>query len=530
MRGTPTGTLNGDASAESAAQRFAWRYAVALALTALLWLCIWYLDTAYSMVSIWARSDTFAHGFLIVPISAWLIWRMRQQLFTLVPESRFLALVPLSVAGFGWLLGHLANVGAVQQYAVVLMIPLLVWATLGDSVVRALAFPLSFLLLAVPTGEFLQPMLMEHTADFLVLALRATGIPVYRDGLFITIPSGNWSVVEACSGLRYLIASMTLGILYSYLTYRSLSRRVLFVAASLIVPIVANWLRAYMIVMIGHLSGMKYAVGVDHLIYGWLFFGIVMLVLFWVGSIWREDTDEAVAFTAPARTADRPVALGSILTATLVAAALVSIWPLMATLSRPAGPAVSPALKAPAPVGNWQSVDPTLASWKPRFVNPRAEVFQSYADGKARVALYIGYYRHQWQDSQLISSQNSLASATSGEWLVSVEALRPIRVSDDEFALAETQLRNNTGNLLVWRWYWVDGRFTANRYLAKLLQAKANLTGGGDDGAVVVVYASLDQSRERTAETLRHFVESMSPAIKSGLQSARDARAGSHKP
>jgi exosortase A len=145
------------------------------------------------------------------------------------------------------------------------------------------------LLFAVPFGEFLLPPLMEQTADFTVFALRATGIPVYREGLYFTIPSGNWSVVEACSGLRYLIASITLGFLYAYLTYHSIRRRAIFVVVSVIVPIVANWLRAYMIVMIGHLSSMKLAVGVDHLIYGWLFFGLVMLILFWVGSFWRED-------------------------------------------------------------------------------------------------------------------------------------------------------------------------------------------------------------------------------------------------
>ena len=96
-------------------------------------------------------------------------------------------------------------------------------------------------------------------------------------------------MVEACSGLRYLIASFTLGTLYAYLTYRSLARRLVFIALSLIVPIVANGIRAYLIVMTGHLSDMQLAVGVDHLIYGWVFFGFVMLLLFWIGSFWRED-------------------------------------------------------------------------------------------------------------------------------------------------------------------------------------------------------------------------------------------------
>ena len=277
-------------------QRHEWskaqRYAVALVLSAIFWLLAWYGDTAQSMVAIWQRSETFAHGFLIVPISAWMIWRRRHDLAALDLRPNFLVLPLLALVGFGWLLGELAGAGVVQQYALVLMIPLLVWTILGNAVVRALAFPLFFLLFAVPFGEFLLPPLMEYTADFTVFALRLTGIPVYREGLFFTLPSGSWSVVEACSGLRYLIASLTLGCLYAYLTYRSFgAARDLHCRFSVIVPIVANWLRAYMIVMIGHLSGMKYAVGIDHLIYGWLFFGVVMLILFWVGSFWREDLD-----------------------------------------------------------------------------------------------------------------------------------------------------------------------------------------------------------------------------------------------
>ena len=98
-------------------------------------------------------------------------------------------------------------------------------------------------------------------------------------------------MVEACSGIRYLIASMTLGTLYAYLNYDSTQRRLLFIALSAIVPIVANGLRAFLIVMIGHHSDMKLATGVDHLVYGWLFFGVVMFFLFSLGALFSEPQD-----------------------------------------------------------------------------------------------------------------------------------------------------------------------------------------------------------------------------------------------
>ena len=144
-------------------------------------------------------------------------------------------------------------------------------------------------------GDGLNPVLMDFTADTLEALIRMTGIPVYREGTFLSLPSGNWSVVEACSGLRYLIASVTLGLIYAYLTYQSLWRRGLFDLASILVPIAANSLRAYGIVMIGHTSDMTLAVGVDHLIYGWVFFGLVMLLLFWVGSFWQQPNRSTAA-------------------------------------------------------------------------------------------------------------------------------------------------------------------------------------------------------------------------------------------
>src|SRR5258706_16017176 len=149
----------------------------------------------------------------------------------------------------------------------------MIWARVlaiwGREVAGAIGFPLGFLVLGVPMGEGLIPPMMDWTADFTVRALQFSGIPVFREGLFFTIPSGNWSVVEGCSGVRYLIASLTVGVLFAYLSYRRTWKRLLFAAMSIVVPIIANGMRAYLIVMIAHLSNNQLAHGVDHFIYGW---------------------------------------------------------------------------------------------------------------------------------------------------------------------------------------------------------------------------------------------------------------------
>ena len=191
---------------------------VAFALCAVL---LMHLATIDAMVGVWLVSDTFAHGFVIPPIVGWMIWRRRRQLATLPVKPAPAALLALGALGALWLLSAVANVHVLQQYGLALMLGLTVLALLGGAYTRAIAFPLCYLLLAVPFGEIFIPPLIEFTARCTVFLLQLFGIPVFRENNFLSLPSGNWSVVEACSGLRYLIASLALGAMYAYTTYRS---------------------------------------------------------------------------------------------------------------------------------------------------------------------------------------------------------------------------------------------------------------------------------------------------------------------
>src|SRR5207248_4967281 len=141
----------------------------------------------------------------------------------LAPRPDALGLVLLGCAGAVWLVAYAGEVLVVKQLALVATIWATVIAILGREVAKAITFPLGFLILGVPMGEALIPPLMKWTADFTVTALELSRIPVFRDGtFFFTIPSGNWSIVEGCSGVRYLIASFTVGVLFAYLSYEKM--------------------------------------------------------------------------------------------------------------------------------------------------------------------------------------------------------------------------------------------------------------------------------------------------------------------
>lgn len=495
-----------------------WGAATAVIAAVLVAVLAVHYATAASIVDIWYRSETFAHGFVIVPAVLWLVWRNRATVAQIVPEPEYLGLVALAALGFGWLLADLAGVLVVQQLAMVAMLPTLVFTILGRRVAWSLAFPLAFLMLAVPIGEGLILPLMNFTADFTVAALRLTGIPVYREGTFFTIPSGNWSVVEGCSGLRYLIASVVTGCLYAYLTYRSLTRRLVFIVASVIVPIIANGFRAYLIVMIAHLSDMKLAMGIDHFIYGWVWFGIVILAMFWVGSYWRED-DEPKAPTPSAVDPAKPVAVGRLVPAAIAALAVVTVWPAYAAyLDRDRGAVPQVELTPPQGVSGWQADPGELTSWRPQYTGTDASLFRVYRKGDRAVALYLGYYRQQRQGAELINSRNLMVEQKHPEWANVGESGRPGALDAPALDVRETLLRSRSQRLLVWDWFHFDGRDTINPYLAKLLLAKNRLLGEPDDGFAVIVAVPYEEHRAPAEATMREFVREMMPSIQATVR------------
>ena len=502
-----------------------WKHALPLLVLCTAWVIAWYAPTLKGMVGIWTRNETFAHGYIVPLVTLWLAWRQRDELAALAPRPGPWALAAVAAAGFAWLLGQLAAVNAISQLAFTAILVLTVVSLLGQRISRKLAFPLAFLFFAVPLGEILLPYLMAWTADFTVAALRFTGIPVYREGQQLIIPSGVWSVVEACSGLRYLIASLMVGTLFAHLIYRSFKRRLIFVGLSIIVPIVANWLRAYMIVMLGHVSGNKLAVGVDHLIYGWIFFAVVIACLFGLGARWREDDRPA-----PARHVGLPLAIdiapvrpGVLWAMTAAVLALTGIWKVAYFAIERSDASSPPQLVSVSPTATW-SAGRSGSDWRPHFVKPASELQQTFVNGDQNVSLFLDYYRNQSAESKALGSDNKLVRSDDPNWLYVRGGSRVVELNGERALIRTAELRQNKGpQLLVWQWYWINGRVTGSEYSANSYIALSRLMGRGDDSAAVVLYAVEGQpgAAERALDS---FVRDMWPSIDRALTQARDRR------
>lgn len=258
-----------------------------------------FLPECRAAVRVWTESTAYGHCYLVAPIAAYLAWDRRVTVAGLLPQpsAAFLPLgIPLALF---WFASERIGIMEFRQFAALGFVELLFLVVLGRRLFQAMLAPLLYLVFLVPFGAFLTPLLQSFTAIFIDVGLSVLTIPHYVSDMVIEIPEGTFFVAEACAGLRFLIASFAFGVFYALLNYQSYTRRTLFIAASIAVPIVANGFRALGIVVLGHVLGSAEAAAADHIIYGWVFFSIVMLFLVVAGMPLRE-----LAATA------RPASLG----------------------------------------------------------------------------------------------------------------------------------------------------------------------------------------------------------------------------
>jgi exosortase A len=298
---------------------------------------------ATAAVGVWFDSTAYSHCFLVLPIAAWLAWDRREAARGLRPEPTpwpALAALPF---GLAWFAAERLGLMEGRQLAALGMLEALLVALLGWRLARAQAPALIYLVFLVPVGSFLVPTLQSFTAGFIDVGLDMLAIPHVVDSFTIEIPEGTFYVAEACAGLRFLIAAVAFGALYGFLTYRSIGRRLGFLAASIVVPIVANGFRALGIVVAAHIIGDAEAAVADHIIYGWGFFSVVIVLLALAGLPFRQDHAPGPGTAVPgpgaasrAPTGTAPAGLGQAIWVAGLAALLAALGPVAAAaLNRP---------------------------------------------------------------------------------------------------------------------------------------------------------------------------------------------------
>lgn len=468
-------------------------------------LCLAQYGTLASMVDIWWNTTTYNHGFLVAPVSVWLVWRRRAEVAQLTLAPALSALVLLAgFAGIGFL-GEISGVNLLRHVGFVGALMALVPLCLGWDFAARFRFAILFLAFMVPFGDFLIPPLQELTADVSVWMLRLSGLSVYREGLFIELTSGLWEVAEACAGIRFLIANIFVAFLFAYFSYDRLWKWALFMVLAVVIPVGANCVRAYGIMMLAHASNNALAVGVDHLVYGWVFFSFVMILMLWVGGRFadRSIEDPVMQPVAPS-----PVVRQSGFAAIVAGSLVLSGGPALAALTEPVAQPLPLEIAARIVPDGWRvvPVDAEAADrWVPRFDTADRTESLRLTDGIHEVDLFVAAYTHQREGAEALHWSNryddddvwrraQLGTITLDTGATGLPATAR-RDALTHYVMSETG--TTFTSRIVASWVLVGDRPTTGAKTAKLAQLRARLTGGSPQAAVIAVTAQYDRPEDR---------------------------------
>lgn len=494
---------SGEIEARAGGFDAAWRRNAAL--LAGVWavlLLLFHRDVA-DLTTIYWTNTTFGHCLFIAPVVAWLVWQRRADLPSVRAEAWWPGLLVIGGGGFAWLLGDAAGVALFRHLGLVVMLQGAVVALLGPNVVRALLFPLCYMIFLVPFGDALEKPLQDLTVAIMVPLLDLFGVPAHVDGVLITTPNGYFEVAEACSGSKFVIAMIAYGALVANVCYVSWTRRAAFMAVALIVPMLANGVRAFGTVYAAYLTSVEAATGYDHIVYGWFFFGAVMAGVLAIGWKWFDRDPDAPWFDAAKLqqrwrgTARMPAVVA------LTGLFIVSLFMAWGGAIAARADAL-PAKVALPQIAGWTQVPLSKrAEWKPNFPGADHFLMGRYSDGMgAQVDLVLAVYGSQREGKELVGFGQG-AIRENDQW-VRIEDLPAL---DGGKALRMTAPGPVEREVVTW--YRVGDVLTPSDSRVKAETLKAKLLGGKQRAVAVMLSAEKGELPTRAA--IKRLLGAMGP-------------------
>lgn len=475
---------------------------IALSIVALAILVIFHRDVR-DLAELYWTNTTFGHCLFIAPVVAWLVWSRRVELATLRPVAWAPGLALVAIGGLGWLVGDAAGVALARHFGLVLMLQGAVVTLLGPNVARGLVFPLCYALFLVPFGEGLEPPLQTVTVAITMPLLHLFGVPATVNGVLITAGTQYFEVAEACSGAKFVIAMIAYGVLVANLCYRTWPRRIAFMAMAIVVPILANGVRAFATIYAAWLTSVEAATGFDHIVFGWIFFGLVMAAVLAIGWKWFDRAPDAPAFD-PARLQGPVRWRLDVRVAALAVLAVVAVFPAWSSAIASRAQILPAHIDLPHVAGWRRALLSTRAPWQPNYPGADHQLLGRYVDAKGdAVDLAIAVYGSQREGRELVGF--GIGVVREDDRWVRVEDLDDLGGGGVIRITAPGPVERQVAT-----WYRVGDVVTANEKIVKLETLKAKLFGGLQRAVAIHVSAEALPGRDPRAAMAR-FLSAIGP-------------------
>ena len=492
-----------------------------LGLTAafvLLGLAVAYADSLAYLVQQWIEDDNYGHGFFVPLISLTLAWWKREQVYAAGTVSSWWGPAVLAVALVVFAVGELATLFVLQHLSLWLAVLALTLAVIGPRATNQLMFPFGYLLTAIPLPQLLEQNL---TASLQLLSsilgvgfLQLVGVTAFRDGNVIDLGPMQLQVVEACSGLRYLIPLVALSLLCGYLFQERFWKKVLLVASAIPLAIVLNGLRIGMIGVLVELNGAGAAEGFMHAFEGWTLFvcslGLLlgeMWLLANIGRVGCRRSFTQLLSVMPSTDRPNPGRIPRVLRpASWCSVGLVAVIVAVSfsvTSREEAVPTRRSFIDFPLQLQGWQGIPLSMDKQYVDTLKFDDYLLADFQGPVGSVNLYVAYYGSQKKGQSAHSPKTCLPG---GGW--EIGSFRETAVADGEsgkplFLANRVVIEKGQDKQVVLYWFKQRDRLVTNEYLVKAWLLWDSLTKHRSDGALVRLVAPLRPGEEIAAADQR---------------------------
>lgn len=439
-----------------------------------------YWPTWHSLHNVWAMLDqSYSHGYLIAIVVIY--W-----LFNAVLSSRE-PFKPYPIASFGvvalsvvWLFGEATQTLLLAQLA----LPFLLWFSIFTLfgwrfALQALPLLLIFIF-AIPLWDVITPILRGITTYVVQFGVSILGVPAYFDGFKIEVPAGVIEIASSCAGLNYFLMANAFAAIYSYQNALDIKRMVQCVLVATAIALVGNWIRVYILVLVGYYSNMTHSLMHSHANFGWMLFGVCLVPMLYLfsrianGAYHAEEGVNTRSNAGSVKMA-RPSALAKsvvILCCCLGLAPLVLHW---------GSDRAQHSTYQVSTVNKTKLSQYSALAWQPAYKGYDAHYSWEGPVAGERAQLQVLLYAEQVQGKELIYYDNLLAPAHN------LENLGGFTTNGNMPLAMATVNYGDQKRLVVWS-YNVGGKFTTSPISAKLLQFLSLFTQQPYAALVVLVF------------------------------------------
>ncbi len=486
---------------------------VQITMAVLVMAVLWYYWPVLSVLFMnLVESEDYSYGLLLPLVSGYLVYLKWPQIRGLLWRPSPLGLLFIA-AGFSlYILGGIAGDFYTPRLSFLVVVTGLLFLMGGWSLVRLLLFPLLLLVIMVPLPEFVQKRLTLPlqliSSGLATTMLQIVGIPAFRQGNVIDLGVRQMQVVEACSGLRYILSLFALGVIFCYFFQRRLWKIIVLLIVLIPSAIVANALR---VTGMGIFPALQQP-GFWHAFSGWLIFVFCMGILSLINWILNKIQPlapiprDSLAPSPPAPR--RPLVIESYL---VIALGLVCL----------AGPLAS-RVAVVAPVELRQSFDRfpmELGPWHGRlvYIDPEmVKATQSDAHlnaefshpGQPPVTLWIAYYESQKKAGGSVHSPKICLNG--GGWTELDSGIGRIGKDMPVNYMIMEQMGNR---MVVYYWYLQRGRWFTSEYLNKLYMGLDGLRRRRTDGALIRLITPATPNVAEARKRLDAFALQLAPVL-----------------